>query len=101
MILVKFLDAIEVLLQLDFVQASRFIDESDHRLAFSLHLLAQDFVAEMFVPLKTDSTDGSLHTLGDCVNNACRPAALVNRFNPEIDVNVGETLALIPVDALL
>src|ERR1700737_4705859 len=51
-VLVKLFYGIEVLLQLDLIQPSRFVDESDHRLAPSLHLLAKNWLAEIRVALK-------------------------------------------------
>src|SRR5437588_1534139 len=100
-VLVKLFYGIEVLLQLDLVQPSRFVDESDHRLTASLHLLAQDSLAEMLVAFKMNPADRSLHTLVDRVNNARRPTTLVDRLDTEIHCDVGETPALIPVDDLL
>ena len=100
-VLIKLFDAIEVLLQLDLVQSSGFVDERDHRLAFGLHLLAQDALAEMLVPFKTNAAHRTLHALGNRVNDARRPTALVNRLDPEVHSNIGETLTLISIDDFL
>ena len=55
----------------------------------------------MLVAFKTDSFDRAPHAFVDRVNDARRPASLVDRLDPEIHGNVGETFALIPVDDLL
>ena len=56
-ILVKLADALQILLQLCFIQPARFIDETDDRSLFRLHLLAQYPVRKMRVALEIDEAD--------------------------------------------
>ena len=55
----------------------------------------------MFVTFEVDSSHRSLHALSHRINHARRATALVDRLDPEIYCDVGETFALISVDDFL
>src|SRR5215472_13609022 len=98
MVLVKLADCIQILLQLRFVQSSRFINKGDNRFALRFHRLAQPPVAEMRVPFEKDLFHRAFRTLVDSKNNSSSPALLINGIDPELDADVGEAVRLINLD---
>ena len=100
-VLVKLLNAIEILRQLRLVQSPRFIQERDHCFAARLHLFAQDGIAEMSVPFEKNTSHRALSTFIYCVDDARRPAPLVNRVDPKLYGHVVEATPLIRIDDIL
>ena len=56
-VLVKFADLVEILLQLHFIEAAGFIQKGNEGLALRLHLLAQHAFAKMRVSFEMNPAD--------------------------------------------
>ena len=63
-VLIVFLDLLEVLLQLRFVQASRLVEKRNQRLPLVFICVAQHLVAEMLVAFEFDPRDRPLDSFG-------------------------------------
>ena len=100
MVLIKFTEAIEILLQLLIIEPSRFIEDRDERLGLCLHLVAQRTFAEVGVALEPHRTDRAFLAFGDGVNGACGSACLIY-LKSELDVHTGKTLSLVEIDDVL
>ena len=88
MILVKFADLLEIVLQLRFIQSARFIDERQNRFSSRLHLLTQRPIAEMCVAFKTHRGDQAFYPLINGENHAGSAAGGIKRFDVKRHIDI-------------
>src|SRR5437867_1591816 len=100
-VLVKLADFVQVLFQLDLIEASGFVDEINRRLAARFHLLAQHPFAEVRVSLEVNRAHSSFYSFVDGENHARRAAFVVDWMDTKLDADVGESSALLDFDYFL
>ena len=100
-VLVKLADFVQVLLQLDLIEAAGFVHEINGRSALRLHLFAQHLFAEVRISLEVNRAHSAFHPFGDGENHARRATFLVNWIDAKLDADVGESSSLIYFDYFL
>ena len=95
MVLIKFADFVQILLQLHFIQAAGFIQESNGGPAARLHLFAQHLCAKMRVSFEINSAHRASDSFIDSVNYARCPAFLVDWIYSKLNADVSEAAPLI------
>ena len=100
MILVKLANLLDVILQLVFIQATRFIEDRNDRFTFGLHLFPQRLLGKMRIAFETDLLDRPFYSFSDRVNDAGSPAVDIDRLNVKLHIDVVEPARPINVDEL-
>src|SRR6476646_3408020 len=88
MVLVKLANLLDVILQLVFIQATRFIEGGNDRFTFGLHLFPQRLLGKMRIAFETDLLDRPFYSFSDRVNDAGSPAVDIDRLNVKLHIDI-------------
>jgi hypothetical protein len=100
-VLVPLADFVQVLFQLDLVQATRFVHEIDGSSGTRFHLFAEHPFAEVLVSLEVNLAHRSSHSFVNGVNNARCAAFFVDWIDPKLNADVVEAPSPIDFDDFL